>query len=315
MAFTPLTALAAAAAADLLGRPGRIVDLGNQRFRVSAEIVERIVAHKPALGADLRVFMAQRPQSEADTQTGKFYGALGFTSYTAIDVNDQFGSIMMDLNEPLDAAYGYREQFDLVVNNGTGEHVFNQYALFRNMHNLCARDGMMLHIVPFLNYINHGFFNFNPLLYCDLALANGYEVEAIGIGDRDGDVRVLSGKSQSALMHSEQIPLDVLRRSIHGRGDAQPFVKRWRSWLSQQLGRSRMPAWHQIERIVADMLKVSRRRSNLLFPNLMVIALLRRKADDAFVVPFQGKYVTAIDSGSIRSAYKQSAPAQRSPSA
>ena len=45
---------------------------------------------------------------------------------------------------------------DLVINNGTGEHVFNQHALFLNFHNLTKINGIMLNILPFIDWINHG---------------------------------------------------------------------------------------------------------------------------------------------------------------
>ncbi len=111
-----------------------------------------------------------------------FYQSLQ-CQYLALDVNEEKDAIICDLNEParLD------RQFDLVTNNGTGEHLFNQYMVFKNAHDLCHIGGWMLHILPMTPWLNHGFFNYNPILFRDLAAANHYEVGMSLIGNRAGD--------------------------------------------------------------------------------------------------------------------------------
>ena len=44
----------------------------------------------------------------------------------------------------------------------------------------------MLHVLPFFNYLNHGFFNYNPILFHDLAGANGYEICRLTIATNRG---------------------------------------------------------------------------------------------------------------------------------
>jgi SAM-dependent methyltransferase len=102
-------------------------------------------------------------------------------------VNTKFGSEVMDLNLDLRQRYGYRMRFDLVTNNGTGEHIFNQHAVFKNVHQLCVPGGVMLHILPFIPWVNHGFYNYNPVLFRDLGAANGYETLFLWVGDRWGE--------------------------------------------------------------------------------------------------------------------------------
>ncbi len=92
----------------------------------------------------------------------------------------------MDLNKDLEAEYQFHEQFDVVTNNGTGEHVFDQAAVYRNAHKLTRAGGLMVHVMPFVNYVNHGFYSFHPNLYHALAVANGYDVVGLGIATRYG---------------------------------------------------------------------------------------------------------------------------------
>lgn len=105
----------------------------------------------------------------------KFYQRHNFTKYFAIDTNESCYSIPMDLNYNIKTKYNFNEQFDLVTNNGTGEHVFNQLSMFENMHDLCKLNGYMIHVLPF-NSPEHGFYNFNPNLFGALALQNNYEI-------------------------------------------------------------------------------------------------------------------------------------------
>lgn len=167
MTFNPMAGIAVAHLRKFLADDPTVCELGNQRMTVTPEIM-----------ADLGI--------TANTTEG-FYKALGFAGHVAIDVNTKFGSEVMDLNVDLRQRYGYRNRFDLVTNNGTGEHIFNQCAVFKNVHQLCVPGGVMLHVLPMLPWVNHGFFNYNPILFRDLGLANGYDTLILWIGDRWGN--------------------------------------------------------------------------------------------------------------------------------
>lgn len=171
-----------------LGRLARVVEFGNQRYGAMNVI----------------------PGSGHVKTVEEFYRWLGFSEYWALDVNTAMGAIVADLNVIDDSLYARVGQFDLVTNNGTGEHVFDQAAVLANAHNLCKTGGVMLHVLPFSPWINHGFFNYNPILFRDLAAVNGYEILFIVIGHRnDGVVEVprkewewlFAEKSPGRLLH------------------------------------------------------------------------------------------------------------------
>ena len=113
--------------------------------------------------------LIEQGASDRGERAADYYRLLGFTDYQAIDVNDRYGSLVMDLNRDLAAAYDYGDTFSLVTNNGTGEHVFNQDAIYRNVHQLTRVGGLMLHVMPFYEFVNHGFFAIQPNLYPALA--------------------------------------------------------------------------------------------------------------------------------------------------
>jgi len=115
--------------------------------------------------------------------TKDFYWYAGYSEYLALDVNNRMSAIMVDLNLPIDASE--IGPFDLVTDNGTGEHLFDQRQVWENQHNLTKVGGVMLKIMPFTPWINHGFFNFNPILYRDVAAVNEYKWLFFWITGRD----------------------------------------------------------------------------------------------------------------------------------
>jgi SAM-dependent methyltransferase len=156
--FNPLAARAVKRATYYLTGELSVIEFGNQRLD---------------------------PSLEGGTVQG-FYKTLGFETYLALDVNTRMGAIVADLNdlEDVKRAVPFPAQYSLVTNNGTGEHIFNQKAVFEAAHWLCKPGGVMLHVLPFTPWINHGFYNYNPILFRDIAAANKYDTRFFWIGDR-----------------------------------------------------------------------------------------------------------------------------------
>ena len=149
-----------------------VVELGNQTLKnkkARAEIYKKLNIE---------------PAKEL-TSTKDWYLSIGFKRYLAIDVNTERDAIAMDLNTDISQQYNFREQFDLITDNGTGEHVFNQYTLFKNAHDLCKVGGYMIHALPFYRWVDHGFFNYNPNLFPCLAQQNNYALEHLWIATSD----------------------------------------------------------------------------------------------------------------------------------
>ena len=139
-------------------------------------MVEQVRPHLPERPKVIE-FGNQRFTAGKDFQnTSEFYESLGF-SYLALDVNEKMGAVVCDLNQT-----GHPYRADLVTNNGTSEHIFNQAACFQNAHEMSTN--IMLHILPFTPWLNHGFYNYNPILFRDLAAANDYEVGFMAIANR-----------------------------------------------------------------------------------------------------------------------------------
>lgn len=76
------------------------------------------------------------------------------------------------------------EQFghhDVVINHGTCEHIFQISSVFETMHNSCYVGGLLIHECPFTGWLDHGFYCLQPTLFLDVAHANNYKLEFIGV--------------------------------------------------------------------------------------------------------------------------------------
>ena len=94
----------------------------------------------------------------------------------AIDLHGTPKAFRIDLNYPHRIADG---MYDLLVNTGTLEHVFDQWSAWHNCHTLTRPGGLMVHNLPWVGWQHHGLYNYQPGFVFDLASANRYTVELL----------------------------------------------------------------------------------------------------------------------------------------
>ena len=95
--------------------------------------------------------------------------------YLSFDIADGYKTQIFDLNRDVleERLHG---AFDTVINSGTTEHVLNQLNAFRVVHDAVKRDGHMVHVLPCVGYVDHGFFTYTPRVFFDIAGYNDYEL-------------------------------------------------------------------------------------------------------------------------------------------
>jgi len=76
----------------------------------------------------------------------KYYYALGVREHVSIDINGKNKALSLDLDYPVPSYL--RNRFDVLTNYGTIEHINNQYQVFKNMHDMCKTEGVMIHSLP-----------------------------------------------------------------------------------------------------------------------------------------------------------------------
>ena len=143
-----------------------IVEIGAQDVCAAPEVISRILDLYGLAGRIPVTIDAAAP----------LYAQMGFSKYTCIDASGQHGALVFDLNNDLREYYKFQQRYDMVTNLGTAEHCFNQYAVFKNLHDLCRPGGVIIHALPVQGNVNHGFYNYHPRFFADLAVANAYEI-------------------------------------------------------------------------------------------------------------------------------------------
>jgi hypothetical protein len=119
------------------------------------------------------VVRGQQPDMLWDVAKIFYRTFLDYSETVTIDFGGTEKALKLDLNQPIFLG----REFDIVYNGGTAEHVFNVWQLFKTVHDHTISGGMMIHGAPFTGWLDHGFYNFNPTFFWDLAAANGYVVQ------------------------------------------------------------------------------------------------------------------------------------------
>ncbi len=161
----------------------RIMDVGTQNlmFAEPSAAIDLVssLRRAPLSGPDIKeiervcYFSTPRPGE----RTAFLHELLAMTdvSYDSIDIVDGLKTTIFDLNFD-EAPQEWIGRFDLIINCGTLEHVINQFRSLNFIHNLLKVGGVWFDQPPSIGFLNHGYYNYNPLFYHDIAAANNYEL-------------------------------------------------------------------------------------------------------------------------------------------
>lgn len=151
----------------------RVLTIGRQWLYATPAEVRSLLARQdiPISASQMRqIFEKEKGYCEPLL---KFVGARQIDS---IDIFSHDGaSILHDMNEPLPESY--REQFSLVIDGGSLEHIFNVPMALKNCMEAVAVGGHFIGITPANNLMGHGFYQFSPELFFRVfTRANGFQI-------------------------------------------------------------------------------------------------------------------------------------------
>ena len=108
----------------------------------------------------------------------EFLSTLGAKEIVAVDASDFEGAqIVHDMNLPIPDAL--HSSFDVVLDGGTLEHVFDLRTSLYNATQMVRPGGRFISLTQTNNFCGHGFYQFSPeLFYRFLCTANGYLMES-----------------------------------------------------------------------------------------------------------------------------------------
>lgn len=163
----------------------------------------------------------------------------------AVDFEGTPTAHRLDLNGPI----ALSRRFDVVINHGTAEHIFNIAQVFKTMHDYTVPGGFMMHEGPFTGWIDHGFYNLQPTLFFDLAEYNRYVLLGMFIEDLAAHtiVQIRAREDVYELAKAKQIPDNsVLFAVLVKSAEESPFRMPIQGYYRQSLPDSGMAAWQEL---------------------------------------------------------------------
>ncbi|MGY2989914.1 MULTISPECIES: methyltransferase domain-containing protein [Bradyrhizobium] len=116
------------------------------------------------------------PRSDQPLDARGFFKQCGVSDLLSIDVSKYEGAdVEFDLNNP-DLPAELREKFGVVLNGGTLEHVFHVPNALTNISRMLRPGGLVVHILPMSNCVDHGFYQFSPTFMLDYYAASRFDL-------------------------------------------------------------------------------------------------------------------------------------------
>jgi SAM-dependent methyltransferase len=153
----------------------RMATLGRQGFHANRQGLISVL-HKS--GYEMSKDCVRRLLLTTTKYSEDFLSLLGAKEIVAIDVSDYEGAeIIHDMNQPIPDSLV--SSFDLVLDGGTLEHVFDFPTALRNATQMVRPNGRFISFTMANNFCGHGFYQFSPeLFYRFLCPRNGYSMES-----------------------------------------------------------------------------------------------------------------------------------------
>ena len=160
---------------------GQVLTLGQQAVYATLDRVKQIyISEKVSLsdipkGFDIKNKIPHwiGTENEKNTNAQATLTLLGAERVFVCDSsNYENPDFLIDLNYPVNKEY--YERFDVILDVGTLEHVFDISTALRNINYMLKKGGHIILILPASNAIDHGFYSFSPTLFYDFFTANNF---------------------------------------------------------------------------------------------------------------------------------------------
>jgi SAM-dependent methyltransferase len=151
----------------------RVLMAGRQSLRVSPSELRSVLSRHRIPLSPRQVNELMSGEKGYCEPLLKFLGAQSVHSMDAS--NYEGASILHDLNETLPDSY--RDQFSVVIDGGTLEHVFDFPTALKNCMKAVAPGGHFIGITPSNNLMGHGFYQVSPELFFRVFTpSNGFKI-------------------------------------------------------------------------------------------------------------------------------------------
>ena len=157
------------------GATGPVYVLGDQTTYLNHADVARILKSKALLRNDARCVPDHKNSKYVSLET--VLSMVGVEGYHDIDLNGE-AALRLDFSQPVPTElFGAAAT---VLDIGTLEHIFDVATAFGNIVRLLKKDGLVVLLSP-ISWFEHGFVNFNPLLFKEFFSYNNFEILEHGV--------------------------------------------------------------------------------------------------------------------------------------
>lgn len=164
---------------------GPLLTFGNQDIYATAENIRRWAKEDnvPLSQPEKILYSTSGDVPTINKEAREYIHAKTFFEFLRIREADYYDidkfdfdrpKIIHDLQYPVDAKY--HDFFNLIVDSGTLEHIFDVRAVMENTVKMTKVGGYVLQFIPAQNFLNHGFYQFSPTFFYDFYTANGFEI-------------------------------------------------------------------------------------------------------------------------------------------
>ncbi|MGR3572155.1 hypothetical protein [Brevirhabdus sp.] len=164
---------------------GRTLMLGRQKFDMRANRwVDRTHFTRALRAAGIEGDVVEYAQDDRYSET--VFRKLGLGEVETLDASGFEGAgIVWDLNDPVPDEL--KNQFGLIVDGGTLEHVFDVAQAMDNVAEMLMPGGRFVSFTPFNGYPGHGFYQFSPeLVWTYWKSTRGFSVHACHVAAPKG---------------------------------------------------------------------------------------------------------------------------------
>ena len=148
---------------------GSVLQLGKQDSYVSKRQLKKIF-RKFQIEINVEI-----PEINSFVPFDFILSLLGFEKVESLDFSDFEGAeIIQDLNLPIPEKL--KNRYDLIFDGGTAEHVFHIPQCLKNINDMLTTKGLVFHLSPSTNHVDHGFYMFSPTLFYDYYSANNFNI-------------------------------------------------------------------------------------------------------------------------------------------
>jgi SAM-dependent methyltransferase len=154
--------------------------IGRLNFSMTPELLTELLLDFNCLPNQVTL---KKLQSACWSYAEPFLEFLGSEEVVSIDASGyENATCVHDMNQPI--APEMKSRFDVVIDGGTLEHVFNFPVAIRNCMEMVKLGGHFLGVTTANNYCGHGFYQFSPELFFRVfSSENGFVTERVLISE------------------------------------------------------------------------------------------------------------------------------------